>query len=265
MRDGVLAGIERIFPAPRFNREFYEGLRDKRADFRQVEQFIISLEERGKAFVVKKGQTVRVVCVDGPQIADVCFWNVHDYSERFWNDETLNRESTHVSTFSQLWSTMPKFRPMMTIIEDTVETKQTRLGARHHILLGAHCNSHYWYWALKDKNHPYVTTYNCYYNLSRAIAPIGLGPKDLHDNLNLFQKTRIDNDTGMYVSEASDAQKGDYVEFYAEMDVLMAVSVCSNGSGTFPSYIGEQDIKPLGIEIYETGVEPLEFEDVFGL
>jgi hypothetical protein len=230
-----------------------------------VEQIIISLEERGKAFVVRKGQSARIICVQGPQIADVCLYNANDYKERLWNDQTMNREGIHLTTFSRLWSNMPKFRPIMTIIEDTVQNKPTHPGSRHHIILGAHCNPHYWYWALRDKSHPYVTTFNCYYNLSRAVAPFGLGPEDLHDNLNLFQKTRIELETGMYKTEGSDAKEGDYVEFYAEIDVLMAVSICSNGSGRLPSTVSEQDIKSLRVEIYETGVKPLEFEDVLGI
>lgn len=257
--------VEEIgFPEPPLNREFYEGLRRARPAFRLVDESIISLEERGLAFVVKKGQTARIVCVEGPQIVDACFWNANDFAERFWNDQTLNREGTHLTTFSRIWGTMPRYRPMMTIIEDTVENKPTHPGARHHILLGAHCNPHYWYWALKDKNHPYVTEFNCYCNLSRAVAPFGLGPEDLHDNINLFQKTRIDAETGRYVSEVSDAKQGDYVEFYAEIDVLMAVSICPCGSGNYYWTEGEQDVKPLGIEIYETGIQPIEFEDVLG-
>jgi len=257
--------VEEIdFPGPPFNREFYEDLRRARSAFRLVEKSIILLEERGLAFVVKRGQAARIVCIEGPQVADVCFWNANDFAEKFWNDQTLNREGTHLTTFSRIWGNMPRYRPMMTIIEDTVDNKPTHPGARHHILLGAHCNPHYWYWALKDKTHPYVTKFNCYCNLSRAVAPFGLGPEDLHDNINLFQKTRIDAETGRYVSEVSDAQQGDYVEFYAEIDVLMAVSLCPCGSCNYYWTEGEQDVKPLGIEIYETGIQPLEFEDALG-
>jgi uncharacterized protein YcgI (DUF1989 family) len=252
-------------PAPPFNRKFYEDLRSARPSFREAEKSIISLEQRGKAFVVKKGQSVRIVCVEGPQIADVCFWNANDYKERLWDDQTLNREGFYLTTFSRLWSNMPNFRPMMTIIEDTVETKPTHAYSRHHYIFGSHCNPHYWYWALRDKSHPYVTTYNCHYNFIRAVKPFGLVEEDIHDNLNLFMKCYFDLETGLHPVEPSDAKKGDYVEFYAEMDVLVAVSVCPNGSATLPSTVGEQDIKPLGIEIYETGIQPLGFEDVFGL
>ena len=262
------------FPKPPFDREFYLALRQARPKFRLIERFVITVEDQGKGFMVRKGQSVRIVCIEGAQIADVCFYNANDYKEHLWNDQTLNREGSHLSTFSRIWSNMPKFRPMMTIIEDTVKNRPTHPGSRDHIILGAHCNPHYWYCALKDKNHRFVKSFNCYLNLCKAIAPFGLKPEDLHDNLNLFQKTFIDTETGKYVCEESDAEVGDYVEFYAEMDVLMAISICPDGSGRFLSPVGkpdigpedierlEGDIKPLGIEIYETGVQTLEVEDV---
>ncbi len=253
------------FPVPPLDREFYEELRRARSSFRLVEEFAISVEEGGKAFVIKKGQSVRIVCVEAAQVADVCFWNADDYDERFWNDQTHNREGPYLTTFSRLWSNMPKFRPMMTIIEDTVETKQTHPNSGHHMLWGAHCNPHYWYWALKDKTHTFVTTFNCYYNLSRAVAPFGLEPRDLHDNLCLFQKSYFDVKTRREVGEPSDAKRGDYVEFYAEIDVLIAVSLCPNGSDSKLVTLGEWDVTPLGVEIYETGIQPLELEDLLGI
>lgn len=254
------------FPAPAIDLEFYQSLRDARPGFNQIDAFVISLEERGRAFVVKRGQSARIVCIDGPQIADVCFWNANDYTEHFWNDQTLNREGSHLTTYSRIWSNMPKFRPMMTVIEDTVENVPTHPGSAHHFVWGAHCNPYYWYYALRDPAHPYVTKYNCHYNLCRAVAPFGLSSNDIHDNLNLFQKGFIDSETGREdCSEASDAKEGDYVEFFAEIDVLVAVSVCPNGSGKFHWSVGEQDIRPLGVEIYDTGVDPLRHEDVLGI
>lgn len=251
---------QRVFPGPPFDRGFYEKLRRARPDFSPVEAFVISPEEGGRAFVVKKGCSARIVCHERPQIADVFFWNADDHRERFCNDETLNQHGIHLSVFDRIWSTMPRFRPMMTIIEDTVETKPTHPGARHHILLGAHCNPYEWYWALGDKTHPYVTKYNCYHNVTRAVRPLGI--RELHDNLNLFQKARIDLGTGKSISEPSDAKKGDYVEFYAEMNVLVGVSVCPMGSFTYDATVGEQDVSSIGIEIFDTRVQPLEFEQV---
>lgn len=244
----------RRFPTPAFNRAFYENLRAQRGTFRLVEKIAIP-SEAGKGLLARQGQAVRVVCVDGPQIADVDVFNAQDPVEHLWANQTLNREGAHLTTFSRLWSNMPRFRPLMTIIEDTVQTVPTNPGARHHIILGAHCNPYYWLVATGRPDHT-----NCYRNLVSAIAPFGLGPGHVHDNLNLFQKTRIDPLTSRYVTEASDAKVGDYVEFYAEMDILMAISACPCGSGRHAAQTGRSDTKPLLAEIYDTGVRPLSFE-----
>lgn len=252
--------VQLDFPTRSINREFYEELRALRPSFQQVDQFVITVEDQGKGFVVKKGQTARIVCIDGPQIADICLYNANDYREHLWNDQTLNREGAHLTTYSRLWGNMPRFRPLMTIIEDTVENKPTHPGSRHHAILTAHCNPYFWYEALKDEAHPFVTSFNCHLNLSRAVKPFGLGPEDLHDNLNLFQKTYIDLETSRCTTEESDARQGDYVEFYAEIDILMAISICPCGSDRVPWNEKERDVRPLGVNICQTGIQPLEFE-----
>jgi uncharacterized protein YcgI (DUF1989 family) len=196
----------------------------------------------------------RLVCVEGPQIADVDVFNADDPHEHLWANQTLNREGAHLTTFSRLWSNMPRFRPLMTVIEDTVRNVPTNPGARHHIILGAHCNPYYWLIASGRSDHS-----SCYTNLVSAVAEFGLGPEFVHDNLNLFQKTRIDPETSRYVTEGSDAQSGDYVEFYAEMNILMAVSACPVGSGRFAAETHVTDTKSLLAQLYDTGVDPEPF------
>ena len=244
----------RRFPSPAIDRSFYEDLRANRESFRLIRTIDIP-KTSGMGFIVKRGQTARIVCSEGGQIADVDVFNADDSSEHLWANQTLNREGAHLTTFSRLWSNMPWFRPLMTIIEDTVQNVATNSGARHHIILGAHCNPFYWLVATGESEHP-----NCYDNLVNAIAPFGLGPEHVHDNLNLFQKTRIDPQTSRYVTEASDVGAGDYVEFYAEMNVLMAVSACPLGSGRYAAELRQPDTKSLLARIYETGIEPRTFE-----
>ena len=243
----------RRFPTPSMDTRFYEDLRANQEGFRLIREIDIP-KTSGRGFVVKRGQAVRIVCNEGCQIADVDIFNADDPSEHLWANQTLNREGAHLTTFSRLWSNMPWFRPLMTIIEDTVQNVTTNPGARHHIILGAHCNPFYWLVATGEKEHP-----NCYDNLVGAIAPFGLGSERVHDNLNLFQKTRIDPETDRYVTEASDVKAGDFVTFYAEMNVLMAVSACPLGSGRYAAELRRADTKPLLARIYETGVEPRTF------
>lgn len=61
------------------------------------------------------------------------------------------------------------------------------------------------------------------------------------------------------MTEASDARPGDYVEFYAELNIGMAMSLCPLGSGRYPAESGQRDTKPIVVEIYDTEIKPQAF------
>jgi uncharacterized protein YcgI (DUF1989 family) len=248
------------FPSPVFQSDYYNELVDSRHNFRLVNEYIVPVNERGKGFIVHAGQAIRISCIEGAQMTDVGIWNADNPKEYFWNDATLSLEGAFLTKFSRLWGTNPNFRPLMTIIVDTVDHHPTIPCSGAHTCLTAHCDPHYWYWALKDQNHPYVTTNNCYYNLIKAIIPFGLTSENLHDNINFFMKTGF-LETGKHVVLPSDVKKGDYVELFAEIDVLVALSICPGGSGNLHYSEREQDSKPLCVQIFDTGFFPLKNMD----
>lgn len=70
--------------------------------------------------------------------------------------------------------------------------------------------------------------FHCHSNLVRAVLPFGLAEHDVHDVLNVFQVTGLDAQ-GRYFMEASPATRGSYVDFFAEQDLLCALSTCPGG------------------------------------
>ncbi|KAK5726749.1 hypothetical protein LTR15_002637 [Elasticomyces elasticus] len=70
--------------------------------------------------------------------------------------------------------------------------------------------------------------FHCHSNLTRAVLPYGLTEFDVHDVLNVFQVTGLNAD-GKYFTEASPAKRGDFIEFFTEQPVLMALSTCPGG------------------------------------
>ncbi|MCJ1439703.1 MAG: hypothetical protein MMC23_000184 [Stictis urceolatum] len=87
--------------------------------------------------------------------------------------------------------------------------------------------------------------------------PYGLAESDIHDVLNVFQVTGLNKD-GQYFMEASPAKSGDYFEFFAEIDVLCALSTCPGGDLSqfgWGEGTGEVDMllccRPLGIEVFD--------------
>jgi hypothetical protein len=76
--------------------------------------------------------------------------------------------------------------------------------------------------------------YHCHSNLTRAILPHGLTELDVHDVLNVFQVTGLTSDGDRYFMKASPAREGDFLELFAEIDLLCALSTCPGGDLSVP-------------------------------
>ena len=96
----------------------------------------------------------------------------------------------------------------------------------------------------------------CYNNLARAIAPHHLTEFDVHDVLNLFQISGLDPETGLFSTEPCPGEKGDYVEFVAEMDLLCAMSARPAGDISI-RHLGPgrgdptRTCKPLSVTVFD--------------
>ena len=86
---------------------------------------------------------------------------------------------------------------------------------------------------------------------------------DVHDVLNIFQVTGLTRDDRYFV-KPSPGRRGDYFEFFAEIDLLCAISTCPHGDLSVQVW-GEEDARdpietchPLGVEIYQPRAELLQ-------
>jgi uncharacterized protein len=229
------------------DRELYSRIAD--ADGRTVlERFEIPIRS-GRAWELPAGHVCRIAIVDGPQVGDLNLWNRHNPRERFWASRTRQLQRAHVSTFDRLWSTLPYLRPLATITRDTLEDYgRDGEGGRVHDLLGTRCD-------------PYVNRMltgedfdrHCHSNLVRAVLPFGLTELDVHDVLNVFQCTGL-NDEDRYFMKACPAKPGDFLELFAEVDLLCALSTCPGGDLSVPLWGPDArdpiDVcRPLSVEV----------------
>ncbi|EPY51182.1 meiotic chromosome segregation protein [Schizosaccharomyces cryophilus OY26] len=209
----------------------------------------------GIAVTIPAKSVFRITTPKGPQVCDLNIWNLHNPRERFWAARTRQLHSAHVSTFDRLWSTLPYLRPLVTITADSMEARHDEWGGRVHDTLGTRCD-------------PYVdklisgmdNDLHCHSNLTRAIMPYGLTEFDVHDVLNVFQVTGL-NERDQYFMEACPATSLDYFECFAEQDLLVAISACPGGDlsqwGWGESEENKEESKmvdccrPLGIEVYQ--------------
>jgi uncharacterized protein len=231
------------------DREFYRRIAEEVDGRSELESFVLPIRS-GRAWTVPAGAVCRIRTVDGPQVGDLNLWNRHNPRERFWASRTRQLQRAHVSTFDRLWSTLPYLRPLATITADTLAGYgEDEDGGRVHDLLGTRCD-------------PYVNRmltgedfdFHCHSNLTRAVLPYGLAESDVHDVLNVFQCTGL-NSEDRYFMKACPARPGDHLEFFAEVDLLCALSTCPGGDLSVPLWGPDArdpiDVcRPLGVEVY---------------
>ena len=240
-------------PRAMLDTDFYDNLRAGKPRHKLIDRFIIPPYE-GRGFIVKRGQSFRIIEEEGVQIADVSFWNANNPKEFYSLARTWAIEGWVVEPYLRVWSGVPWLRPLVTCIEDTVVTDPADSDFHHH-WLGTHCATE---WTEMRVAIPGLNS--CHVNFLQAIEPFGLKEEDIHDNINLFQKMRADPHNGKISAALSDSKAGDYIEFYAEIDILAAVTVCPNGDNTrYYSVPGKDVVRPIAIEVHDTGVEPKAF------
>jgi len=114
--------------------------------------------------------------------------------------------------------------------------------------------------------------YQCHSNLVRAVLPFGLTEFDIHDVINIFQVTGLNKDGKYFMfvllyklpfhlltrsREPCPAKPGDYFTFFAETDILCALSTCPGGDLSVHGW-GEdaavrmlETCRPLGVAVYD--------------
>jgi uncharacterized protein len=221
-----------------------------------VDRFVVP-RRSGRAWPVRAGQLFRIVAVDGPQVADLNVWSLGNPRERFWASRTRQLHQAHVTTFDRLWSCLPYLRPMLTVTADTIGYGLDEDGAGCHDLLGTRCDP-YVHKLLNGEELDVC----CHSNLVRAVAPFRLTELDVHDVLNVFQVTGLTPE-GRYFVTPSPARARDFIEFFAEIDVLAAISVCPHGDLSVQVWGPDAGdplatCRPLAVEIWQPAPELLE-------
>ena len=210
-------------------------------------------------FRVPAGGFFRILSVDGPQVGDLNLWNAHDLNERFYSGKTRALHGTHVTTGQQLWSSFPFMRPMATIVEDTLDWYGIdEFGASVHDVIGTRCDP-YTHYLLSNEHYHHC----CHSNLLRALADeTGLSLSDaeiyVHDVLNVFMCTGFTRDTGQYFMKASPVRPGDYLTFFAEIDLLGALSACPGGDCSSEHSSDVAACYPLRVEVLESPQDALD-------
>lgn len=101
----------------------------------------------------------------------------------------------------------------------------------------------------------------CHSNLSRALADeLGIAVQEaewhVHDVLNVFMCTGFTRDTGQYFMKASPVRPGDFLEFFAEIGLLGALSACPGGDCSAEHSSDQAACYPLLVEVFRPAGPP---------
>lgn len=210
-----------------------------------------------RCFAVAAGEFFRISSVEGPQVGDLNLWNAHDIKERFFSGKTRALHGTHLSSGDRMWSCMPYMRAMATITEDTLDWYGfDRFGGSVHDVIGTRCDP-YTHNLLSGGQYHHC----CHSNLSRALADeLGIGVQEaewhVHDVLNVFMCTGFTRDTGQYFMKASPVRPGDFLEFFAEMNLLGALSACPGGDCSAEHSSDQAACYPLQVDVFTPAAPP---------
>jgi hypothetical protein len=163
-------------------------------------------------YPVHKGQTLRVVDLEGNQAVDFLIYNLHDDTERYSAQDTIAAQANiFLRPGAVLLSN--EGAPMMTLTATSVAYHDTIGGA-------CSCESN----TLRYGHHT-KSQHACVENFLQALAPRGGGKRDIVSNINFFMNVPVEADGALGIVDGISAP-GLIVDLRAEMDVLVVVSNC---------------------------------------
>jgi urea carboxylase-associated protein 1 len=160
--------------------------------------------------VIERGNILRIIDLEGCQAVDFLCYSAKDPSERYNAADTMKiAGSIFLGAGTALYSGLGS--KLFTILADS---------CGFHDTIGGCCSSESNFVRYGKRDTP-----NCRDNFLRALAPFGLGRKDIVANVNFFMYVPVTPDGAMAIVDGR-SKPGDHVDLCAEMDALAVISNC---------------------------------------
>src|SRR5436309_15814288 len=158
--------------------------------------------QTGTAFLLDKGQRLRVIDPLGEQVSDLVAFASGDTREWLSSGRTIDYANTiYLTTGHVLYSN--RSRPMFTIVADDV--------GRHDFLLTP-CSPETFQILYQDRNyHP-----SCFENLAKHLKSFGIAPDTVPTTFNIFMNVEVDS-RGELAILPPRSRPGDALELRAEL------------------------------------------------
>lgn len=162
--------------------------------------------------VVRKGEVLRIIDLEGNQAVDFLMYALADDAERYSAQDTIAAQGNiFLKTGSVLLSN--EGNPMATVLGTSVAYHDTIGGA-------CSCESN----TLRYGHHT-KGQHACVENFLQANARHGRGKRDMVSNINWFMNVPVEADGALGIVDGISAP-GLYVDIRAEMDLVAVVSNC---------------------------------------
>lgn len=162
------------------------------------------------AFPIKAGNVLRIIDVEGQQVADLVAFNERDLWERINGESTMLLNGTYNPREGHVLYS-DDCNPMFTITDD-------RVGRNYPGALM--CTEE-----MNRIRYGIPGTLNCRDNLVEALRSYDIGKRQIPGCFTPFMNVIHDPDGSARIAEPP-SRAGDYIDLRAEMDMLVAISAC---------------------------------------
>jgi len=185
-----------------------------------------------------RGQTLRVIDLEGEQVVDLVAFSAHDKREKL--------SCAYSNMLNSTWKLTQGHTIYSNRANPLLFLKEDRVGL--HYSGGGFCTDEVNYIRFKVRN-----TRNCADNLTRALKHFGIQREDLGFDccFNIFMNLTFQQDGSMKLAEPLSRAR-DYVDLRAEMDILIGISNCPQDRNPCNAF------KPTPTRVQVFGVRPNE-------
>jgi len=194
-----------------------------------MDQLKIIQPRSGVAFILKKGQCLKIVDIEGEQVSDFICYNLHDKLEYLSSGRTIDyAETLFLTSGHSFYSNRSNI--MFEMITDTV--------GRHDFLLTP-CSADT-FRIIYGHTEPHR---GCFGNLSEALREYGIMPDAIPVCFNIFMHVTVDSNTGKVGVLPPLSKANDYIVIRANMDLIIGMTACSAEMSNNYSF------KPIGYQV----------------
>jgi len=169
--------------------------------------------QTGTAFLLHKGQCLRIIDPQGQQVADLIAFSAHERDEWLSSGRTFDyNETINLTSGAILYSN--RSNHMLRIGEDRV--------GKHDFLLTPCSEEMFKLLGGSGVPHP-----SCLGNLTSALQPFGISSDRIPTTFNAFMNVQLSPSGGLCVG-APHSQAGDFVDLEALCDLIVGLTACSS-------------------------------------